>query len=233
MHTLLKYLPRPALIVLCVCSALFFLLAADVRYGGLVSKLDRPISEALHASGTQHSLLLQVGTDLGAGVMPKFTWALVLVLVVLKRWHYLPMLWLAVGLGSILNGKMQAFFARPRPRFEDMEILTHPGFPSGHVAGAGLFFGFLIVLAWRELRSRELKCFCIALGAAVIVFVGWTRVALLVHHATDVIGSFLWCAAWLIGCHYGNIAAYRWSAGNLEAWAGEHAKASSPLAQQT
>jgi len=44
------------------------------------------------------------------------------------------------------------------------------------------------------------------------------RVALLAHHTTDVIGSFLWCTAWLIGCYYGNIASYRWSSKNLAAW---------------
>jgi undecaprenyl-diphosphatase len=218
MRLLFSIIPKPAFALWCICSALFFALAADARFHWLISRLDRPISERLHAAGTAKSLFLQVGTELGSGPLSRMTWTVVLLLVLLRRWHYLPFLWVAVTLGGAINGKMQAFFARPRPSFPDMEVLTNPGFPSGHTAGAALFFGFLIILSLRELRSKEAKIIAVGLASALILFVGWTRVALLVHHATDVIGSLLWCTAWLVGCHYANIAAYRWSADNVEAW---------------
>jgi len=218
MRLLFSIIPRPAFTLLCLCSALFFALTADARYQGLISRLDRPISERLHAAGTANSLFLQAGTELGGGAISGMTWAVALVLVLLRRWHYLPFLGVAVSLGRAINGKMQAFFARPRPSFPDMEVLTRPGFPSGHTAAAALLFGFLIILALRELRSKEAKIIAVGVASAAILFVGWTRIALLVHHTTDVIRSLLWCTAWLVGCHYGNIAAYRWSADNVEAW---------------
>ena len=216
MHYVFKFIPKRSFIIFCVCSALFFLLAADVRYKGLVSKIDPPISQACHDAGTARSLILQCGTDLGAGVVTKFMWAIFVVLIAVKRWHYIPALWFSVDLGLWLNGKMQAFFGRVRPQFPDMEKLTHPGFPSGHTAGAALLFGFLIILAWHELRSRDMKIFATLFASACILFVGWTRIGLLVHHTTDVIGSYLWCTAWLIGAHYCNIAALKWSAANVQ-----------------
>jgi membrane-associated phospholipid phosphatase len=228
MSSMLAIIPKKVLLLWCACSALFFLLAADVRYRGVVSKMDRPISEAFHNAGTYKSLIFQVGTDLGSGLIAKFTWAMALSVILLRRWHYLPMLWVAVDLGGSINGKMQAFFARQRPRFADLEVLTHPGFPSGHAANATLFFGFLIILALCELKSREARFLAIATATACILFVGLTRVALLAHHTTDVIGSFLWCIAWLIGCYYGNVASYRWSSKNLTAWNVESAGGNEP-----
>ena len=228
MSSMLAIIPKKVLLLWCVCSALFFLLAADVRYHGIVSKMDRPISEAFHNADCHKSLIFQVGTDLGAGLIEKFTWAIALSVILLRRWHYLPMLWIAVDLGGDINGKMQAFFARQRPRFADMEVLTQPGFPSGHAAGATLFFGFLIILALCELKSRAARFLAIATATGCILFVGLTRVALLAHHTTDVIGSFLWCTAWLIGCYYGNIASYRWSSKNLAAWDAESAGGNEP-----
>ena len=124
---------------------------------------------------------------------------------------------------------MQNFFARPRPRFEDMGVLTHPGFPSGHTTAAVLIFGFLILLASRELTNKPLRFFAISLAALCILLVGFTRVALLVHYPTDVLGSFLWCTAWLVGCYYANIAAYRWSAKNMEPWAIEKVHTMPPI----
>src|SRR5882762_9697095 len=122
MSSMLAIIPKKVLLLWCVCSALFFLLAADVRYHGVVSKMDRPISEAFHNAGCHKSLIFQVGTDLGAGPIEKFTWAIALCVILLRRWHYLPMLWIAVDLGGRINGKMQTFFARQRPRFADIEL---------------------------------------------------------------------------------------------------------------
>jgi hypothetical protein len=59
---MLAIIPKKVVLLWCVCSALFFLLAADVRYLGVVSKMDRPISEAFHNLGAYKSLIFQAGT---------------------------------------------------------------------------------------------------------------------------------------------------------------------------
>src|SRR5262245_61056057 len=64
MSSMLAIIPKKIWLLWCVCSALFFLLAADVRYHGVVSKMDRPISEAFHNAGFRQSLIFRVGTEL-------------------------------------------------------------------------------------------------------------------------------------------------------------------------
>ena len=218
MRLLFAYIPKHALALLVVCSALFFLLAADVKHHGPISRMDRPISQALHDAGTANSILLQCGTQLGAELTVRFTWTLVVVLVAIRRWHHLPAFWLATALGGTINGRMQMYFDRPRPEFPDMEKLAYPGFPSGHAAGACLLFGFFLILAWTELRDWRARTLAVGVSGACILFVGYTRVALLAHHTTDVLGSFLWCTAWLLGCHYGSRAACHWSARQTQDW---------------
>jgi membrane-associated phospholipid phosphatase len=215
--------PKRALIAICIFSALFFLLALDVKFHGPVSRIDRPISEYFHATTLPDSTFIRIGTDLAVGLIPKFIFGLAVILMLISRWHYLPALWFTVVLGNYINSHMQKYFARPRPRFDDTYFLKHPGFPSGHTAAAALIFGFLIILAVAELQTKQLKIAAIALAATCILFVGFTRVALLVHHFTDVIGAYLWCAAWLIGCYYGNLIACRWSAPSLQKWASQPA----------
>jgi undecaprenyl-diphosphatase len=216
-------LPKWALAVICTCSALFFLLALDVKHHGPISKIDRPISQYFHDTTLPDSQFIQIGTGLAVILIPNFVFGLALILVIIQRWHYLPILWFSVALGTYINSHMQKYFARPRPRFDDTYFLKHPGFPSGHTAAAVLIFGFLIILAATELQTKQLKIAAIALSVACILFVGFTRVVLLVHHFTDVIGSYLWCTAWLIGCYYGNKIACRWSAGTMQKWAAEPA----------
>ena len=215
----LAVIPRRAFVLFGVCSALFFLLAADVRYHGVISRMDRPISQMLHERGAAKMLFLRCATELGdGGVVERFAWALAGLLILIRRWHYLPMLFLAVLLGERLNVRMQVFFGRSRPHFEDVPAMTHPGFPSGHVAGAVLVYGFLIVLAVNELRNQSLKIFSVSFAILCILLVGVTRIGLLAHYPTDVLGSFCWCTAWLMGCYYGNIVAFRWSKANAEPW---------------
>ena len=210
--------PKWVFVIAALCSVLFFVLAAEVRRYGPVSKGDRKISAFFHDKGWANSIFLQAATDLGSNFAGRGLWATALVLILARRWQYIPALWLSVSLGGHINAEMQRFFARARPRFSDMPILTNPGFPSGHTAGAALFLGFLIIVAICEIRTKSLKIFAVSLALAFILLIGFSRIALLVHHASDVVGSILWCTAWLVGCYYANIVAYRWSAKNLERW---------------
>ncbi len=217
-------IPRKALFSILILSALFFILAADVKFHGPISRINRPISQTFLEMGLPKSIFLAAATDLGGGAIVKLTWTVTFVLLIFRRWHYIPALWFSVTLGGALNGKMQKFFAVPRPIFPDVGPWNSPGFPSGHTVNAVLLFGFLVLVALKEFRSREAKVFTITFCAGCAVFVGYTRAALLVHNPTDVLGSFLWGPAWLIGCYYGNILGYRWSAKNLQKWDAESAE---------
>src|SRR6478609_991726 len=81
-------LPKWAVAVICICSALFFLLALDVKHHGPISKIDRPISQYFHDTTLPDSTFIRIGTDLAVCLVPKFIFGLAVILVLIRRWHY-------------------------------------------------------------------------------------------------------------------------------------------------
>jgi membrane-associated phospholipid phosphatase len=70
------------------------------------------------------------------------------------------------------------------------------GFPSGHAMAAASVFGTLALLAAGSELPRSWKRLVVVLGIALPVAVAWSRLALLDHVPSDVIGGVLLGAAW-------------------------------------
>lgn len=97
--------------------------------------------------------------------------------------------------GGLLGVVVKALVGRLRP-LVDTEVATAPGwsFPSGHALGATATYGVLL-LVFASLRRARL--IATSLVVAVVLAVGFTRVALGVHYATDVLGGWLLGLLWL------------------------------------
>jgi membrane-associated phospholipid phosphatase len=70
------------------------------------------------------------------------------------------------------------------------------GFPSGHAMTAASVFGSLALLAAGSSLPRHLKRLVVVLGVTLPIAVAWSRLALLDHVPSDVIGGVLLGAAW-------------------------------------
>ncbi len=110
----------------------------------------------------------------------------------------IPALWTAF-LGAEATGWSVKFLVgRTRPEFLDVATAASPSFPSGHSMSAMAVYGFLaFVLARHGPRERYSVAAALAL-AALIPLIGFSRIFLSVHYASDVLGGLLLGGFWLM-----------------------------------
>jgi membrane-associated phospholipid phosphatase len=117
---------------------------------------------------------------------------------------------LGIGMLAVVLAGMQAFeiakrhIARPRPAHGYAVDPTY-AFPSGHATLAVAVCGTLAYVLWRERLLPGTAA--IGAGIALPLVVGFSRVYLGVHWATDVAGG--WLAGLIIACLAA--AAYEWT----------------------
>jgi undecaprenyl-diphosphatase len=103
----------------------------------------------------------------------------------------------AAGLVAVLT----AISARERPTVvQALDEVGGLSFPSGHTVTATAVYLTLAVIVAQVLPRRRMKAGLIALGAALALLVGFTRIFIGVHYPTDVAGGWLVGCAWAIFC---------------------------------
>ena len=99
--------------------------------------------------------------------------------------------------GSLLNFVVKQVVSRPRPSLVD-PVATASGksFPSGHTMGSTVVYGTLVLVFIAAVR-RPRRGLVVVAVTALVVAIGFTRLALGVHYVTDVVGGLILGAAWL------------------------------------
>jgi undecaprenyl-diphosphatase len=92
---------------------------------------------------------------------------------------------------------LKVVFARARPNAWLYRHELGYSYPSGHATTAVVFYGGWLVVLWNSSLPPAVR----AAGAVVLTFwalgIGWSRIVLGAHYPTDVIGGYLFGAAWL------------------------------------
>ncbi len=70
-------------------------------------------------------------------------------------------------------------------------------FPSGHSFSSFLFFGMAGYIVYKKVEHKTLKWLMIAFIAVFTFLIGFSRIYLKVHFASDVLAGFLLAAIWL------------------------------------
>ncbi len=103
-----------------------------------------------------------------------------------------------ICISSFMNVTLKYIFGRARPQILHLVEVTGYSYPSGHSMAAMSFYGFLIYLIVRNVKTdHKLKTIVVSLLGVLIILIGLSRIYLGVHYASDVLGGFSFSLVWL------------------------------------
>jgi undecaprenyl-diphosphatase len=201
-----RRVPLPVLTA-ATCAVLFTVLAVivAVRHGtpfGLDHSANlwaadhrppaaRTAARAVTATGTgvfPYVCAVVAGVIAAGRELRRRLWAVLVALVVL-------------GLGQAVRYGLMHAIGRPRPPVADWATYASGfAFPSGHSTTSALAAGLLIWAVVHAVRPSATRNAVVAVPVCWAVAVGLSRIYLGVHWVTDVLGGWLFAAAWVCLC---------------------------------
>lgn len=160
---------------------------------GIMQSFDNCIYEAVKNIRTDIlTSVLRVITELG-GTVGLFFIALITVMImfILKKRRYAIGIILNLLISSITYVILKNIFQRTRPPIEE-RLIEESGysFPSGHSTNNMAFYAFAIYLIYSNVKNKKIRnILCVLLGA-IPILIGFSRIYLRVHYASDVIAGF-------------------------------------------
>ena len=115
------------------------------------------------------------------------------------KWEAVAMLLSNIGI-SIVGTVIKLIVVRPRPSPDLVTVITKLpdyGFPSGHVLFFVTFFGFIAFLAFTLLKPSLIRRMLIMICLALIFSIGFSRIYVGAHWASDVLAAYLLSSVWL------------------------------------
>jgi len=107
-------------------------------------------------------------------------------------------LWLTI-LGSQLTTITGKYvLVRHRPEFVTEVAAVTPSFPSGHATSAVAVYGFIAYIVARELTTTRQRFEIIYWATVLVCLIGFSRMLLGVHYASDIAAGFLVGSFWLL-----------------------------------
>lgn len=115
-----------------------------------------------------------------------------------RRVHLAVYLASTTLLGGLIDTWVKLAVGRDRPSLEEpVASAMGASFPSGHAMSATVAYGALLLILL-PLVPRHRRSLAIGGIVALVLAIGFTRLALGVHYITDVLGGFALGAAWLV-----------------------------------
>lgn len=167
---------------------------ADVRFTRWVQDAPATVADPFAA------IVNEVGSTIPSAAITLTLSAL----LISKRRHGPALIVLATFVARGSNVALKWLADSPRPT-ENLVTITDVssgmGFPSGHVMGAVLLYGSLILVAG-ELVSHRRRWAVLAIAWLMIAGMGFSRIYSGAHWPSDVLGAYLWGGLALFGVHH-------------------------------
>ena len=119
------------------------------------------------------------------------------ILVTKQNWFSIRVITISIS-SLVLMLLLKQLFQRKRPLSPLLKAARGLSFPSGHAIMAVTFYGLLIYILQHVVTTEWLKWFTTIVIIFLIVLIGFSRVYLRVHYASDVTAGFIIGLLWLI-----------------------------------
>jgi membrane-associated phospholipid phosphatase len=114
-----------------------------------------------------------------------------------KNWFSIRVLTIALS-SLALMFLLKYLFQRKRPLSPLLKAAKGLSFPSGHSIMAVTFYGSVIYILLHTIDIDWLKYVSVIVLVSVILLIGFSRVYLRVHYASDVVAGFIIGLLWLL-----------------------------------
>lgn len=118
-------------------------------------------------------------------------------LLVQRSWFSVRVATIAIS-SLVLMLLLKYLFQRKRPLAPLLSAARGLSFPSGHAIMAVTFYGLIIYIIHHTIEKGWLSYLLTALLIVLIVLIGFSRVYLRVHYASDVLAGFIVGIIWLV-----------------------------------
>lgn len=118
-------------------------------------------------------------------------------IVTKQNWFSIRVITIAIS-SLVLMLLLKQLFQRKRPLSPLLKAAKGLSFPSGHSIMAVTFYGLLIYILRNIIAPEWLKWVATILVVMLIILIGFSRIYLRVHYASDVLGGFIIGLLWLM-----------------------------------
>jgi len=118
-------------------------------------------------------------------------------LVKKQTWFSIRVITIAIS-SLVLMLLLKQLFQRKRPLSPLLKAAKGLSFPSGHAIMAVTFYGLLIYILQHSISIDWLKLLLTILVIILIILIGFSRIYLRVHYASDVAAGFIIGLLWLL-----------------------------------
>lgn len=179
-----------SLCVIVLNIFLFFTYTIVLKNNNLLD--EKTIQYIGRLDSLRHQRLAIFFSFFGTGTFIIPIYILIITRLIFTNQKYLAKLVILLSLCSLLFGiVLKEIIRKPRPQLIHLDSAGGYSFPSGHTLGIFTLSGVLIYLLWREKVSGFLKISLSIFILIIAFFVGFSRIYLHVHFASDVIGSII------------------------------------------
>jgi len=113
------------------------------------------------------------------------------------RWYSIKVAAIALSSTAMML-LLKNIFSRQRPLIPLLKPALGYSFPSGHSMMSFSFYGLLIYLTYKYVGNKVLKYLLIGCLIILILLIGFSRIYLRVHYASDVLAGFSVGIVWLV-----------------------------------